>query len=62
MEGLHDTAGVSYRFTFDVTVVNYPEHAATAREMETYIQRCLPPKALNEPQHKEQLTPLMEVN
>jgi GGDEF domain-containing protein len=62
MEGLHDTAGVSYRFTFGVTVVNYPEHAATAREMEAYIQSCLPPKADNEPLQREQLTPLMEIH
>ena len=33
-EGLHDASGGSTRFLFDVRVINYPEHASTAREME----------------------------
>jgi GGDEF domain-containing protein len=61
MEGLHDTAGVSYRFTFSVTVVNYPEHAATAREMEGYILGSLPQKTRNEPHRVEQMTPVLGV-
>lgn len=33
-EGLTDASGVGNRFSFDLRVVNYPEHIATAREME----------------------------
>jgi len=33
-EGLLDASGASVRFLFDVRVINYPEHASTAREME----------------------------
>jgi len=33
-EGLHDASGASTRFLFDVHVINYPEQAGTAREME----------------------------
>jgi GGDEF domain-containing protein len=33
-EGLRDASGASDRFTFDLRVVNYPEHTASAREME----------------------------
>lgn len=33
-ERLHAAAGASERFSFEMQVVNYPEHAASAREME----------------------------
>jgi GGDEF domain-containing protein len=33
-EGLADASGASNRFTFDVQVVNYPEQASSAYEME----------------------------
>jgi GGDEF domain-containing protein len=33
-EGLADASGASNRFTFDMQVVNYPEQASTAYEME----------------------------
>lgn len=33
-EGLRDASGASDRFAFDLRVVNYPEHTASAREME----------------------------
>ena len=33
-EQLHAAAGASERFSFEMQVVNYPEHAASAREME----------------------------
>jgi GGDEF domain-containing protein len=33
-EGLVDASGASNRFTFDMQVVNYPEQASTASEME----------------------------
>ena len=34
VEGLTDASGASDRFTFDMQVVNYPEQASTAYEME----------------------------
>jgi GGDEF domain-containing protein len=39
---LRAAAGASERFSFDVRVVNYPEHVATAREMEKAISSFLP--------------------
>jgi hypothetical protein len=33
-EGLADASGASNRFTFDLQVVNYPQQASTAYEME----------------------------
>lgn len=36
-EGLHDSAGAGPRFTFEIRVVNYPEHAATAMEIEKAV-------------------------
>ena len=45
MEGLHDAAGTSSRFSFAVSVVNFPEHVATAREIEEFLQNLLPRSA-----------------
>lgn len=36
-EGLQDAAGASARFTFEIRVINYPEHAATATEIEEVV-------------------------
>jgi len=44
--GVRDAAGASGRFSFDVRVVNYPEHAASAREMEQVARSFLPAGAL----------------
>jgi GGDEF domain-containing protein len=44
IEGLHDAAEASYRFAFSVSVVNFPEHVTTAREMEESVRRLLPRK------------------
>ncbi len=41
-DGLQDASGASNRFAFTVRVVNYPEHVATAREMEESIRNLLP--------------------
>ncbi len=41
MDGLQDASGASERFSFTVRVVNYPEHVATAREMEESIRNLL---------------------
>jgi GGDEF domain-containing protein len=45
-EGLRDASGASDRFTFDLRVVNYPEHTASAREMEQVARSFLPEGAL----------------
>lgn len=37
MEGLTDASGASARFSFALRVVNYPEHVATAHEMERAV-------------------------
>ncbi|MGD0009371.1 MAG: hypothetical protein ABSE93_12605 [Terriglobia bacterium] len=42
MDGLHDAAGAGNRFSFGVSVFNFPEHVATAREMEESVQSLLP--------------------
>ncbi len=41
-DGLHDAAGASGRFSFNIRVLNYPEHAATAREIEEAVKLVLP--------------------
>jgi hypothetical protein len=48
MEGLHDAAGASNRFSFGVSLVNFPEHVATAREMEESVRRLLPRQAIED--------------
>lgn len=45
-EGLGDASGASDRFTFDLRVVNYPEHTASAHEMEQVARSFLPEEAL----------------
>jgi len=39
---LRAASGASERFSFDMRVVNYPEHIATAREMEKAVVTLLP--------------------
>lgn len=41
-EGLHDAAGISGSFTSEIRVFNYPEHAATASELEHAVRSLLP--------------------
>jgi GGDEF domain-containing protein len=45
-EGLHDASGASTRFFFEVHLINYPEHASTAREMEEAVLSLLPTESL----------------
>ena len=45
---LRAASGASERFSFDVRVVNYPEHFATAREMEKAVAAHFP---ANQPEH-----------
>ena len=40
-EGLHDASGASSRFLFDVNLINYPEHASSAREMVEAVRSLL---------------------
>jgi GGDEF domain-containing protein len=46
MEGLYDASGASTRFLFDMRVINYPEHAGTAREMEEAARCPFPTECL----------------
>lgn len=41
-EGLTDVAGASSRFSFKVDVINYPEHASTAHELERAVCALMP--------------------
>ncbi len=41
-EGLHDAAGASLRFTFEIRVINYPDHASTAMEIERGVRALVP--------------------
>jgi GGDEF domain-containing protein len=41
-EGLHDAAGVTTRFTYGIHLFNYPEHAATASELQQAVRSLLP--------------------
>jgi GGDEF domain-containing protein len=61
MEGLPDAVGASNRFSLGVNVVNYPEHVATAREMEECVQSLLCRKA-GKDSNMELLTPSLEIH
>lgn len=41
-EGLGDASGASARFSFDVQVISYPEHATSAREIEEAVRTLFP--------------------
>lgn len=41
-EGLMDAAGVYKRFTFESAIVNYPNHAHCAQELENEVRKQLP--------------------
>jgi GGDEF domain-containing protein len=41
-DGLHDAAGASNRFSCLISVLSFPEHVGSAREMEEFIQSLLP--------------------
>jgi GGDEF domain-containing protein len=45
-EGLRDASGASERFSFEVRTVNYPEHAASAREIEQITREYVEGKKL----------------
>jgi hypothetical protein len=41
-EGLSDAAGVSNRFTWKIDIVNYPEHASSAHELQQAVRGLIP--------------------
>jgi GGDEF domain-containing protein len=41
-DGLHDAAGASSRFSSEVRLFNYPEHVATARELDEAVRVFAP--------------------
>ena len=41
-EGLADAAGAGNRFSFKLEIVNYPEHASTATELEDAVVSLMP--------------------
>jgi len=48
-EGLNDVSGAVDRFTHDVKIFNYPQHAATASELENAVRALLPAELVSEP-------------
>ncbi|MGH9689895.1 MAG: hypothetical protein ACRD4C_02105 [Candidatus Acidiferrales bacterium] len=48
-EGLNDVAGAVDRFTHDVKIFNYPQHVATAHELEDAVLSLLPTTMVSEP-------------
>ncbi len=48
-EGLNDVSGAVDRFTHDVKIFNYPQHAATASELENAVRALLPSELISEP-------------
>ena len=48
-EGLNDVAGATVRFTQDIKIFNYPQHAATAHELEKAVRDLLPDELITEP-------------
>jgi GGDEF domain-containing protein len=48
-EGLNDVSGASDRFKHDVKIFNYPQHAATASELERAVRALLPAEMMSEP-------------
>jgi GGDEF domain-containing protein len=48
-DGLNDVSGASDRFKHDVKIFNYPQHAATASELESAVRSLLPAEMMSEP-------------
>jgi len=48
-EGLSDVAGATVRFTQEIRIFNYPQHAATAHELEKAVRALLPDDLVTEP-------------
>lgn len=48
-EGLQDVSGAIDRFSHDIKIFNYPQHAATASELEKAVRALLPAEMVSEP-------------
>jgi GGDEF domain-containing protein len=48
-ESLNDVSGAIDRFTHEVKIFNYPQHAATASELENSVRALLPAELVSEP-------------
>jgi GGDEF domain-containing protein len=48
-ESLNDVSGAVDRFSHDVKIFNYPQHAATASELESSVRALLPAELVSEP-------------
>jgi GGDEF domain-containing protein len=48
-EGLQDVSGTVDRFAHEVKIFNYPQHAATASELENAVRSLLPAELVSEP-------------
>jgi GGDEF domain-containing protein len=48
-ESLNDVSGALDRFSHDVKIFNYPQHAATASELESAVRALLPTELVSEP-------------
>jgi GGDEF domain-containing protein len=48
-ESLNDVSGAVDRFTSEVKIFNYPQHAATASELESAVRSLLPAELVSEP-------------
>jgi GGDEF domain-containing protein len=57
-EGLRDSAGAANRFSFVVKLFNYPEHGATAHELELAVRALLPMDLISEPSINAVLEPI----
>jgi GGDEF domain-containing protein len=56
-ESLNDVSGAVDRFTHEVKIFNYPQHAATASELESAVRSLLPNEMMSEPSIAEAFEP-----
>ncbi len=52
-DSLNDVSGAVDRFTHEVKIFNYPQHAATASELESAVRSLLPAEMVSEPSISE---------
>lgn len=58
-EGLRDASGVTSRFSFQIQVFNYPEHAKSARELEEAVRPFAPKHSMDSSEsQREAFSPL----
>lgn len=56
-EGLQDVSGAIDRFSHDIKIYNYPQHAATVSELEKAVRSLLPAEIVAEPSLAESIEP-----